>query len=73
MAFDSMKLRRVSTGFFAVLFFAVLITVISLIGRGRALAQGQNPPVNGPWMDKTLSPDRRADLVVQERGWTGRS
>lgn len=66
MAFDSMKLRRVSTGFFAVLFFAVLITVISLIGRGRALAQGQNPPVNGPWMDKTLSPDRRADLVVQE-------
>lgn len=40
--------------------------VISLFERGQALAQGQNPSVNRPWMDKTLSPDRRADLVLQE-------
>jgi beta-glucosidase len=66
MAFDSNKLRRMSTVFFAVLFFAVLITVICLVGRGPALALGQNSPVHGPWMDKTLSPDRRADLVLQE-------
>ena len=66
MAFYTTKLRRVSTGFFAVLFFVFLITVICLFGRVQLLALGQNPPVNGPWMDKTLSPDRRADLVVQE-------
>ena len=34
--------------------------------RGHALALAQSPSVNGPWMDKTLSPDRRADLVLQE-------
>ena len=55
-----------SSGFSAVLLLVVLITVISLFERGRALAQGQNPSVNGPWMDKTLTPDRRADLVLQQ-------
>ena len=65
MAFAN-KLRRRSTGFFAVLFFVVLITVISIVGRGPSLALGQDRPVHGPWMDKTLSPDRRADLVLQE-------
>src|SRR5262252_1574341 len=55
-----------SSGISAVLLLVVLITVISLFERGQALAHGQNPSVNRPWMDKTLSPDRRADLVLQE-------
>ena len=55
-----------SSGISAVLLLVVLITVISLFERGQALAHGQNPSVNGPWMDKTLTPDRRADLVLQQ-------
>ena len=62
----STKLRSLSLGFSAVLLLVVLIMVLSRFESGRALAQGQNPSVNGPWMDKTLSPDRRADLVLQE-------
>src|SRR5260370_16998527 len=31
------------------------------------LAQRQGPaPPQGPWMDKSLSPDRRADLVIAQ-------
>jgi beta-glucosidase len=30
------------------------------------IALAQNPIANMPWMDKTLSPDRRADLVLQQ-------
>jgi beta-glucosidase len=31
-----------------------------------ALAQAPPQPVSGPWTDKTLSPDRRADLLLEQ-------
>jgi beta-glucosidase len=37
--------------------FAFALTTVAL---------AQNTPANMPWMDKTLSPDRRADLVLQQ-------
>ena len=46
------------------LFLLVLIPWVFERGHSVALAQG--PAVNRPWMDKTLSPDRRADLVLRE-------
>lgn len=60
------KPSRSRFGSFAVLFLVVWIVLLSAFGRGHALVLGQNPSVNGPWMDKTLSPDRRADLVLQQ-------
>src|SRR2546429_6629432 len=39
---------------------------MAIFERGRSLALAETPSVHGPWMDKTLSPDRRADLVLQE-------
>jgi beta-glucosidase len=44
--------------------------VFSALAWGQALAQPPRPPaaqkVQGPWMDKTLSPDRRADMVIAQ-------
>ncbi|HEV2197070.1 MAG TPA: glycoside hydrolase family 3 C-terminal domain-containing protein [Candidatus Acidoferrum sp.] len=57
------KLSRISFVFFATLAFAIGITIF-LQHTSSALAQGQTE--NRPWMDKTLSPDRRADLVLKE-------
>lgn len=57
------KLSRVMPVVFATLAFATGITIF-LKASFTALAQGQ--AANRPWMDKTLSPDRRADLVLQE-------
>ncbi|HKW65410.1 MAG TPA: glycoside hydrolase family 3 C-terminal domain-containing protein [Candidatus Acidoferrum sp.] len=54
-----------SVGFFAAVAL-VLVTVVSVFQRGHFLVLAQGPSANGPWMDKTLSPDRRADLVLQE-------
>jgi beta-glucosidase len=34
-------------------------------GGGRG-GRGQTPAVTGPWSDKTLSPDRRAELLVEQ-------
>lgn len=57
------KLSRIKFALFAMLAFATGITIF-LKHASSALAQGQS--ANRPWMDKTLSPDRRADLVLQE-------
>ena len=54
------KLSRIILATFA---FAIGITIF-LKHTSSALAQGQS--ANRPWMDKALSPDRRADLVLQE-------
>ncbi len=46
-----------------------MIVVFAFFERGNSpvLAQGQQgQSENRPWMDKTLSPDRRADLVLHE-------
>jgi beta-glucosidase len=42
--------------------------VVTVLAFFPALAQGppQPPAVHGPWMDKSLSPDKRADLVLAE-------
>ena len=45
-----------------VLTFALLASAQGPGGGGRG--RGGVPAVTGPWSDKTLSPDRRADLVV---------
>jgi len=66
MALPAKKRSRVSSGFFAALLLVVLILVVAMFERGRLLVLAETPSVNGPWMDKTLSPDRRADLVLQE-------
>src|SRR5437762_2804163 len=66
MALHAKKPSRVSSGFLAALLFVVLILVMAIFERGRSLALAETPSVHGPWMDKTLSPDRRADLVLQE-------
>lgn len=42
-------------------------TVLLTAAMGQAQAQPQLPqPPKGPWSDKTLSPDQRADLVIKE-------
>src|SRR6201982_721207 len=66
MALQAKKLSRVRSEFFAALLLVVLILVVAMFERGHSLVLAQTPSVNGPWMDKTLSPDRRADLVLQE-------
>jgi len=43
-----------------------MMVVPLLFERGRSVAVAQGQSANRPWMDKTLSPDRRADLVLQE-------
>ena len=57
------RLSRITFGLSATFSFAIGITIFLEHGAS-ALAQGQS--ANRPWMDKTLSPDRRADLVLQE-------
>src|SRR5215467_9003566 len=57
------KLSRIPFAIFATLVFAIGITIF-LKHASRAFAQGQS--TNRPWMDKSLSPDRRADLVLKE-------
>ncbi len=47
----------------AIVFLAVVSAVLEQYPL-HALADGQ--PADRPWMDKTLSPDRRADLVLKE-------
>jgi beta-glucosidase len=41
-----------------------LITMFIFLTRAQSPRQQQKP--KGPWMDKTLSPDQRADLVIRE-------
>ncbi len=43
-----------------IVLLTVLVAPISPQGRG----QGANAAPAGPWMDKNLSPDQRADLVI---------
>ena len=42
--------------------FFVLLSVVCF-GQGRG---GNQQQVQGPWMDKSLSPDRRADLLIEQ-------
>src|SRR5436190_5722554 len=44
-------------------------TLVAALAASLAFAQfpgQQRPKPTGPWMDKTLSPDRRAELLVQQ-------
>src|ERR1022692_1714087 len=41
--------------------------VLSALAWGHVLAQPAKPPkVQGPWMDKTLPPDKRADMLIAQ-------
>ena len=57
------RLSRITFVVLATSVFAIGITIFLKPGF-RTLAQGQSG--NRQWMDKTLPPDRRADLVLQE-------
>jgi beta-glucosidase len=45
--------------------FAILLLAIPALSQGHAHSQ-QPPKPTGPWMDATLSPDTRADLVLKQ-------
>src|SRR5215472_11635312 len=66
MTLNPAKVSRMAAGFFAAVFLFLLTVVPWVLERGHFLVLAQGPSANGPWMDKTLSPDRRADLVLQE-------
>lgn len=44
----------------------LIVVVPSILVRRQSLALAQGQTANHPWMDKALSPDRRADLVLHE-------
>ncbi len=46
--------------------FARLILATTLLTAGTAFAQTPNTAASRPWMDTSLTPDQRADLVVKE-------
>ena len=58
------KLRRGALASSAAIVFLAVVSAVLEQYPLRALADGQ--PADRPWMDKTLSPDRRADLVLKE-------
>jgi beta-glucosidase len=66
MALQLNKLSRVGCASFVVLLLVVLIAGVFIFERCHGVVLAQSQAVNGPWMDKTLSPDRRADLVLKE-------
>ena len=45
---------------------AVAAGILVLLALPPVAAQAPPPPPKGPWMDKALSPDRRADLVMEQ-------
>jgi len=46
--------------------FAILFALPALAW-GQAAAQPPKPPkIQGPWLDKTLPPDKRADLLLEQ-------
>src|SRR5690348_9205479 len=53
-------------GFVGALGLLLISAISSTFEHRQSLALAQGPSTNRPWMDKTLSPDRRADLVLQE-------
>src|ERR1700744_4416194 len=58
MSLSVSSLRRALSCAAAALFVAFLVSGPS--------ASAQNPPTDKPWMDKSLSPDQRADLVIKQ-------
>jgi beta-glucosidase len=58
------KLRRGALASSAAIVFLAVASAVLEQYPLRALADDQ--PADRPWMDKTLSPDRRADLVLKE-------
>src|SRR5437867_4516287 len=59
------KVNRMALGFFGALPVLLIAVIPSILGR-HSLALPQGQPANRPWMDKTLPPDRRAELVLKE-------
>ena len=57
-----MKLKRLAVPSLAAWVFTLAVLAASAQGQG--WPGNQPPAVNGPWMDKTLSQDRRAELLV---------
>jgi len=49
----------------ALLAVAALLCSVPAVS-AQMVSRGTNPPSNGPWLDKTLPPDKRADLLLQQ-------
>jgi len=60
------KVNRMVLGFLGALPLLLILVIPSIFERREFLALAQGQSANRPWMDKALSPDRRADLVLQE-------
>ena len=60
------KVSRVALGFSAFVSLFILAVVPWVFEPGHSLVLAQGQAADRPWMDKALSPDRRADLVLQE-------
>jgi beta-glucosidase len=60
-----MNLSRSLRAGFAALLALLALVVVSYAGR-RQNSNGDNPAQNRPWMNSSLSPDERADLVLKE-------
>ena len=60
------KVSRMALVFLSAPLLFLVVMAPWAFERGRSLALPQGQSANRPWMDKTLSPDRRADLVLQE-------
>src|ERR1700694_5501093 len=66
------------------LLMSLVVVGVLVTGPSTAAAAPKDEPPNGPWMDKTLSPDKRADLGIEQMtldekigmvhgtGWTDR-
>ena len=57
--------KAVRTGFSLSIFGASLALTMSLAAQGPGGGL-RPPPVTGPWMDKSLGPDARADFLIKE-------
>jgi beta-glucosidase len=45
-------------------FYVLTLSILAVLARGQGFPGTQAPAVKGPWMDKSLSPDQRADLLI---------
>jgi beta-glucosidase len=45
---------------------AVLLTVAPSVGYAQSPDQASNQASKGPWMDKSMRPDKRADLLIEQ-------
>ena len=48
----------------SIMAWILTLALLAVSAQGQGGPGNQAPAVQGPWMDKSLSPDRRAELLV---------